>query len=140
MVSGEQNINVIGVEHLGKLLVHFIDLHQSKSFEWVTYLHLWAQWQSLNEEHRILKPGNIRHHLGFPNHLDHLLESTWDESAVRHNLDRDGRRCVHEEGYGALLTRVGDGKLGDQVALKVLETKLLMWRIDVNEVGANIDG
>jgi len=99
MVGCEKNVDVIGVEHLGKLLVHLINLH------------LRAQRESLHKEHRVLKSLNIWVVPSFPDYFHNLLEGTWDETTVWHDFDWDWSRCVDEESDWALLAWIGNGKL-----------------------------
>ena len=78
MVSREKNVHVIGIEYLGKLLIHLVDIH------------FWAQRKSLYEEHRVLKSFHIRIQTCFPDYFHNLLESGWNETTVWNDFDWDG--------------------------------------------------
>ena len=127
VMSSEKNVDVIGVEHLSKLLVHLINLH------------LWAERESLHEEHWVLKSLNIWVVPSFPDYFHNLLESTWDETTVWNDFDWDWSGCVDEECDWTLLAWIGNSKLWDQVAFKVLKIKLLVSGVNVNELRTGVN-
>jgi len=103
-MSAEQNVDVVGVEYLVHLLTELLNIH------------LWGEWQSLNEEHRVLKLDEVWNLALFPNNLDWLTEGSWNETAVWHNSDWDWSRGVYEVCDGARLAWVGDLELSNEVS------------------------
>ena len=93
-MSGEKNVNVVGVEYLGEVLIHLIDLH------------FWTQRKSLHKEHGVLKSFHIRIQTCFPDYFYNLLESTWNEPTVWYDFDWNWSRCVDKESDWALLAWV----------------------------------
>ena len=86
VVSAEQDVNVVGVEDLLELVLEIVDVH------------LWTQWQSLDEEHRVLQPRCIRSICGLPCNLNVSAVACGNEAAVGHNLNWDRCTSVNEEG------------------------------------------
>ena len=78
MMSREQNVDVVGIEHLRKVLVHQIDIHFRR------------KRQSLHEEHRVLQSVHIWGVLRLPNHFHNLLEVAGHETAVWYDFYWDG--------------------------------------------------
>ena len=109
MMRGEENVHIVCVKDLSKVLIHQINVH------------FWTQWQSLYEEHRVLKLFNIWMKISLPDYFDNLLESAWDKSTVWFDLDGNWSWSVHKESNWALLAGVWDSELRDHVTLKVLE-------------------
>lgn len=105
----------------------------------ITYIHIWADWKSLDEEHCIFKFINGWFCLSLPNNSDNLLESGWNESKVWYDSNGDWCRGIDKECDWAILTWIRKSKLSDQRTVHVLELKFVT-RIDVNKVGANING
>lgn len=127
MMGREENVYIVCVEHLGKLLVHIINFH------------FWAEWKSLNKEHGVFKSLNIGVTSCFPDDFHNLLESAWNETTVWNNFNWDWSRSVNEESDWALFARVRDSELRDQVAFEILKIELLVSSVDVNEMGTDID-
>ena len=72
-----------------------------------TYVHLWAERKSLNEEHGVLKLVDIGHCIFLPDDLDWLGESCWNETLIWDDLGFNlSRGSVHKEGDVAVLARV----------------------------------
>lgn len=70
MVGGEQNVDVVSVEDLVQILGK------------VLHIHLRRYWQSLNEEHRVLENDWVWILVLFPNDLDGLTVSCWNETLL----------------------------------------------------------
>ena len=104
-----------------------------------TYVHIWGQRQSFDEEHGVLKHLFVWVLASLPIDLHYLLESSRDESAVRghFHIHRLGR-SVHEESDWAIFAWIFDCELSIKVALELLECQFLGW-LDVNEVRPDVD-
>jgi hypothetical protein len=126
MMGGEQNVNVVGVEDLVHLLLALLNVH------------CWGDWQSLDEEHGVLKLDLVWSVFLLPDNLDGLCESCWDETALGNDLHVKRGGGEDMEGNETLLTWVGDLELRNQVTFNVLEVNLLSWA-HVDEVGADVN-
>lgn len=115
MMGGKQDVDVIGVKHSGHVCSTVFDVH------------LWRNWQSLYEEHGVLKLDWVWLIVLFPDNLDLLAESSRDKALMCDNLQVHVSSCKHMICNVTVLAGVGDLELSNQVTLHLFELNLFVW-------------
>lgn len=74
VMGGEQDVDVVGVEHSRHVLVQELNVHLRRNR------------QGLDEEHRVLESDWVWLVVLLPNNLDWLGERGWDEALLGHDV------------------------------------------------------